>query len=71
MPEELQRMLDLRAWLRGIGCCSMNSLFIAISTVEAETGRKCQDKAGCTCRHNCRELAAKNWSNRPKKERRG
>lgn len=68
-PETL-RMLELRAWLKSLGCCSMCSLRLAIVILEKEHGRgACDMPVSCGRRGertSCDDMARAAYQTKPK-----
>ena len=69
---DLARMLELRRWLRGLGCCWACTLTFACLAVEREAYRDvsglelwCAEPGRLPA---CRDVASKAWPTRPKRD---
>ena len=66
---DLSRFVDLRRWLRSLGCCWSCTITFAAATVESEAGRANPPSlAMCVKPENvptCRERTVRNWADRP------
>lgn len=70
MTKELQRMLELMEWMRGIGVHNLCALRIAICAVEKEFGNKEAIVGKCMHatkrRPTCDDMARAKWAERPR-----
>ena len=62
----LSRMLALRFWLRGVGCCWLCALRLSLAQVEKEAGLKFEAGAQCATDGNCIGKARAAWPRMPK-----
>jgi hypothetical protein len=67
-PDEarLSRLHELRFWLRGLGCCWLCSLRLALAQVEKEAGLKFEAGAQCAGDGNCTTKAREGWGTLPR-----
>jgi hypothetical protein len=63
-----QRLLQLTAWLRGIGVCPLCALRLAILAVDHEDGLQTAIPNNCQQPTNCDAKARVRWAERPAKE---
>jgi hypothetical protein len=65
----VSRLLDLRYWLRGLGCCWRCALRFALAQVEAEAGAKFDPGGDCVePERGCRDKARAAWKTMPSRK---